>query len=281
MIGIIDVGGGMKAVYSAGILDYCLDNKIYFDYALGVSAGSGNLGTYTARQRGRNYIFYTDYTFRKEYMSAINFFRKGEYCDLDYPYSVLSNEDGESPLDYDRLMNSSTNLNVVATDAETGKPVYINRSEMKRNDYWIFKASSSIPVVSKPFERDGKRYYDGGIADPIPIKKALEDGCEKVVVVLSRPKNFRKKLRKSDKFSKFIIRKYPKTIEAIYSRVSRYNEVLEELLKDENTRENVLVLGPEDNFGIDTLSKNKEALEKIYKMGYEDGVLVKEFLGYR
>lgn len=109
----------------------------------------------------------------------------------------------------------------------------------------------------------------------------MEDGCEKVVVVLSRPKNFRKKLRKSDKFSKFIIRKYPKTIEAIYSRASRYNEVLEELLKDENIRENVLVLGPEDNFGIDTLSKNKEALEKIYKMGYEDGVLVKEFLGYR
>lgn len=278
MIGIIDVGGGMKAIYSAGILDYCLDNKIYFDYALGVSAGSGNLATYTARQRGRNYIFYTDYTFRKEYMSVSNFFKKGEYCDLDYPYSILSNDDGESPLDYKRLMDSSTDLNVVATDAETGKPVYINQNKMKKNDYWIFKASSTIPVVSKPFERDGKRYYDGGIADPIPIKKALEDGCEKVVVVLSRPKDFRKSLKKSDKFSKFVIREYPKTIDAIYSRASRYNKILEDLLKDESLKEKVLVLGPEDNFGIDTLSKNKDALEKIYKMGYEDGILVKEFL---
>ncbi len=278
MIGIIDVGGGMKAIYSAGILDYCLDNNIYFDYALGVSAGSGNLATYTSRQRGRSYLFYTDYTFRKEYMSVRNLLRKGEYCDLDYPYSVLFNEGGESPLDYDTMMNSSTDLNVVVTDSKTGEAKYFNRSELNRNDYWLFKASSTIPIVSKPFIRGGERYYDGGIADPIPIKRALEDGCEKVVVVLSRPKNFRKKLKKSEKFSKVVLRKYPNTVSAIYSRAKNYNSVLEELLEDENLKEKILIMAPSDNYGIDTLSKDREALDKIYDMGYKDGVIVKEFV---
>ncbi|WP_100065360.1 patatin-like phospholipase family protein [Miniphocaeibacter massiliensis] len=278
MIGIIDVGGGMKAIYSAGILDYCLDNEIYFDYALGVSAGSGNLGTYTARQRGRNYIFYTDYTFRKEYMSTRNFLKNGEYCNLDYPYSVLSNEGGENPLDYDILEISSTDLNVVATEAASGKPEYFNQKDMSRNDYWLFKASSTIPIVSKPFEREGKRYYDGGIADPIPVKKAFEDGCDKVVIVLSRPKNFRKYLRKSDKLSKVFLKKYPKMIEAIYNRADKYNKILEELLEGELYKNKVLVLGPSDNFGVDTLSKKKEELDKLYQMGYEDGEKIKQFI---
>ncbi|MFY9283688.1 MAG: patatin family protein [Miniphocaeibacter sp.] len=278
MIGIIDVGGGMKAIYSAGVLDYCLDKKIYFDYALGVSAGSGNLTTYTARQRGRNYTFYIDYVFRKEYMSIRNFIKKGEYCDLDYPYSVLSNEDGENPLDYDTFIKSKTNLNVVATDAETGKAVYFNKKEMKRNDYWLCKASSTIPIVSKPFVRDGKRYYDGGIADPIPIKKALEDGCEKIIIVLSRPKNFKKSLRKSDKMSKIILKKYPETVEAIYNRANKYNRVLNKVLTDEKLRNKVLILAPTDNFGVDTLSKKKDELNRLYYMGYDAGEEIEEFL---
>lgn len=281
MIGIIDVGGGMKAVYSAGILDYCLDNKIYFDYAIGISAGSGNLATYTARQRGRNYKFYTEYIFRREYMSFSNFMRKGEYCDLDYPYSILSNETGENPLDYDKFINSKTDLYIVATDAETGKPVYFNKKDMDRNNYWAFKASSTIPIVSKPFIRNGKRYYDGGISNPIPIKRAFDDGCEKVILVLSRPLDFRKKTRKTEKFSKVILKDYPKTVNAIYNRADKYNEVLTEILKDKSLNERILVLGPRDNFGVDTLTKKKEQVDELYNMGYDDGFKIKNFLNIK
>ncbi|NLY19865.1 MAG: patatin family protein [Tissierellia bacterium] len=184
MIGVIDVGGGMKAIYSAGLLDYCLDNKIYFDYALGVSAGSGNLMNYTSRQIGRAKSFYLDYSFRSEYLSMKNLFTKGEYCDLSYPYKILSNENGESPIDYETLFSSDTYFKGVVTNAQTGKAEYYGEETMSKNDYWISMASSAIPFVSKPYERYGKAFYDGGIADPIPLKQALADGCEKVVVIL-------------------------------------------------------------------------------------------------
>lgn len=279
MIGVIDVGGGMKAIYSAGVLDYCLEKNIYFDYALGVSAGSGNLMNYAARQKERTYVFYTEYVFRKEYMSVSNFFRKGEYCDLDYPYSVISNEYGENPLDYDTLVASGTYFKAVVTNAETGEAEYYSEDDLARNDYWLCKASSTIPIVSKPFEKFGKRFYDGGIGNPIPLDKAFEDGCEKVVIILSRPKNFKKTLRKADKVSKLFLRKYPKLVKAIYNRADKYNEQLDSILNNPELKDKVLILAPNENLGIDTLSKKKDKLDKSYNMGYGDGSKIEEFLG--
>lgn len=142
MIGIIDVGGGMKAVYSAGVLDYCLEKNIYVDYTLGVSAGSGNLINYVARQKERSYIFYTDYVFRKEYMSVSNILKKGQYCDQNYPYSIISDEFGENPLDYNTLVKSKTQFKAVVTNAVTGKAEYYSKDDLLRNDYWVCKASS-------------------------------------------------------------------------------------------------------------------------------------------
>ena len=118
--GIIDVGGGMRGVYAAGVLDYCLAMDIRFDLAIGVSAGSANLASFLAGQRGRNFTFYTEYSFRREYMSAKNVLAKRSYIDLDYVYSVLSNSGGENPLDFHVLKDSPTELLVVATSALTG-----------------------------------------------------------------------------------------------------------------------------------------------------------------
>ena len=98
--GVIDVGGGLRGVYAAGIFDYCLDENIQFDLCIGVSAGSANVTSYIAGQKKRNYAFYTEYPFRKEYMSLRNFLFKKSYLDLDYVYGTLSNADGENPLDY-------------------------------------------------------------------------------------------------------------------------------------------------------------------------------------
>ena len=103
-IGVTDAGGGFRGVYGCAVLDSCLDNGIHFDYAIGVSAGSANLISYLAGQRGRNYRFYTDYGFRKQYASFGNFVRKHSYVDMDYVYGTLSNTDGEDPLDFDALM---------------------------------------------------------------------------------------------------------------------------------------------------------------------------------
>ena len=97
-IGVIDVGGGYRGIYAAGVLDYCMDQNITFDLGIGISAGSANLASYAAGQKGRNYRFYTEYGFRKQYASLGNFIRKKSYIDMDYVYGTLSNHDGESPL---------------------------------------------------------------------------------------------------------------------------------------------------------------------------------------
>lgn len=277
MIGIVDVGGGMKAIYSAGLLDYCLDNGIYFDYALGVSAGSGNLINYTARQKERLLRFYTDYSFRKEYMSLGNFIKNGEYCHLDYPYSILSHEDGEDPIDYEALIASSTVFNAVVTNLETGLPEYYGEETLAKNEYWLCKASSSIPIVSKPIEKFGNKYYDGGISDPIPLKRALEDGCDKVVVVLSRPIDYRKSVRRFDKIASKSIRKYPETAKAMLNRAELYNQQLEAILKDESLKDKVLIMAPSDTMGIDTLSKKKDEIKAVYELGYADGPILEKF----
>ena len=105
-IGIIDVGGGMRGIYGAGIFDYLLDNNIDIPYCVGISAGSANVASYISKQKGRNFKFYTEYSFEKDYMSLSNLIHKGSYIDLDYVYGTLSNEDGKNPWNFDDAMNN-------------------------------------------------------------------------------------------------------------------------------------------------------------------------------
>ena len=122
--GIIDVGGGFRDIYGAGVLDVCMAQNIHFDYCIGISAGSANLISYMALQPKRNYTIYMEYVFRKEYASLDNWIRTRNYVDLDYSYSTLSNSDGESPIDFETLQKNPAEFFVGACDASTGKPVY-------------------------------------------------------------------------------------------------------------------------------------------------------------
>ena len=132
-IGVIDVGGGTRGIFGAGVLDFCMDNGIHFDHFVGVSAGSANGASYIAGQKGRNLVFYNEYAFRKEYMSWENFRKTGSYIDLDYIYGTLSNEDGEYPLDYDAMMANPCGFEIVATNAVTGRPMYFRKEETMKN----------------------------------------------------------------------------------------------------------------------------------------------------
>ena len=179
-IGVIDVGGGMRASYGAGVFDWCMDNGVHFDYCAGVSAGSANVVSYLAGQRGRNYVFYTEYDMRDECMSFGNYVRTGNFVDLEYAYGELSNEGGEYPLDFRSSLENPAEFKIVATSALTGKPHYFDKTDMKQDDYGAIKASSCVPAVNRPYYVDGTRYYDGGIADPIPLEHCFEAGCDKV-----------------------------------------------------------------------------------------------------
>ena len=134
-IGIVDVGGGMRGVYAAGVFDFCLDAGLHFDLGIGVSAGSANLASFAAGQSHRNRRFFTEYSQRKEYMGLGNLIRKGSFLDLDYIYGTLSVSQGEDPLDFPAFMASPMELLMVATEAESGKAKYFNKEDIRQDDY--------------------------------------------------------------------------------------------------------------------------------------------------
>lgn len=276
-IGIVDVGGGLRGIYAAGVLDYCMDHGIQFDLGIGVSAGSANITSYCAHQRGRNYQFYTDYAFRKEYMSLENFLSQRSYVDLDYVYSTLSCGDGENPLDYAALRDNPMEYYVVATEAETGLPKYFDKSDIRQDDYNIMKASSAIPFICRPYSVGGTAYYDGALSDPVPVEKAFQLGCDRVVLLLTRPENYLRNSRKDERLATCIRHAYPAAAKSLCQRARRYNESVA-LARLKARHGKVLVVAPKDTFGVDTLTRDREALDKLYQEGYTDGTAITEFV---
>ncbi len=277
MIGVIDVGGGLRGIYGAGVFDRCLEENIQFDLGIGVSAGSANLAAYFGGQKRRNYKYYTDYTFRKEYMSLRELVRHGSYLNLDYIYGTLSNSDGEYPLDYDAMQINPGIFKIVATDAMTGKPVYFDKGEMPRDDLGAIKCSSCIPVIGPPYKWMGNEYFDGGLSDPIPVRKAFEMGCDKVVVVLTKPKDFYRQSKNDITFARLLRKTYPKAAKRLAHRAETYNRELRychELEKEGK----VLIVSPDSIKGLNTLTKDKEKLIKLYLKGYHNGGEIKAFV---
>ena len=180
--GVVDVGGGYRGIYAAGVLDYCLDNNIFFDIGIGISAGSANLASYAAGQARRNYRFYTEYGLRKEYAGLKNYLTKRNYIDLDYVYSTLSDSGGENPLDYTALCKNPMELLVVAAEATSGKARYFEKRDISQDNYHVFKASSAIPLVCRPYPVNGALYYDGALGDPVPVEKAFQMGCDLALI---------------------------------------------------------------------------------------------------
>lgn len=275
--GIVDVGGGLRGIYAAGVFDWCLDQKILFDLCIGVSAGSANVSAYAAGQRGRNYRFYAEYSFRKEYMGIGRFLSKRSFIDLDYVYGTLSNSGGEYPLDYRKIRESSSEVLVVAADARTGSVKYFDKNDMKPDHYDILKASSAIPFVCRPYEVAGIPYYDGALGDPVPVQKAFDCGCDKVVVVLTKPRQNLRTSGQDEKLAKRIQKKYPNAAEALRLRAKRYNEGVK-LAKKYEKDGSVLIIAPDDTCGVDTLTRNREALDRLYEKGYRDAGKIQDFL---
>lgn len=275
--GVIDVGGGLRGIYAAGVLDYCMDNSIRFDLGIGISAGSANLASYAAEQRGRNYKFYTEYAFRWRYMSIRNFIAKGSFIDMDYVYGTLCRADGECPLDYPALRDNPMDFHVVAANALTGETKYFDKNDIQQDNYDIFKASSSIPFVNKPYTIQGIPYYDGALGDTIPIEKAFQLGCDRVVVLLTKPANVLRSSGKDEKLAAGIRKKYPLAAERIRQRAQRYNDGVT-LAKEYAKQGKALIVAPDNTCGVDTLKKDKAALQKLYEKGYQDGQKITEYL---
>ncbi|MDE7260513.1 MAG: patatin family protein [Oscillospiraceae bacterium] len=275
--GIVDVGGGIRGIYAAGVFDFCLDRDIHFDLSIGVSAGSANVVSYLAGQRGRNYKFYTEYALRKEYMGARNVLKQGSYIDLNYVYGTLSNSGGEYPLDYQAIMDNPGEMLVVATNAMNGSGRYFKKSELVRDHYDMFKASSAIPFICRPYTINWTPYFDGALADPVPVEKAFQCGCDKVVVLLTRPADRERGPGKDAFFADRIQHRYPFAARKLRTRVERYNEGVT-LAKKYQEAGKALIIAPNDTCGVDTLTRDKAAMMRLYRKGYQDAQAIQTFL---
>ena len=274
---VIDVGGGMRGIYAAGVLDTCLDEGVSFDLGIGVSAGSANIASFLAGQRGRNFVFYTDYAMRKEYMGLLNFLLKKNYVNLDYAYGTLCAADGEYPLDYPALKSNKCRFIVVATNAIDGRATYFTKDDICQDNYDTLKASSTLPLVNQPYIIKGVPYYDGALSDPVPLKKAVAAGCEKIVLLLTKPREFRRDASADLKTATRLAKKFPAAAEGLRLRAERYNASLdyaEELAKDGK----VLIVAPDDTCGVNTLTRDKDNLVRLYQKGIEDGHEVFRFI---
>ena len=276
-IGIVDMGGGSRGIYGAGVFDYCMDSGINFDLVIGVSAGSANGMSYIAGQRGRNYKFYNEYAFRKDYMSFENLRETGSYIGFDYIFSTLSNDDGENPLDFDAFKSNPTDFLIVATDADTGEAVYFEKKDIQRNHYDFLKASSCVPGIDKPYHVGESRYFDGGLSDPLPFRKAFDWGCDRVVVLLTRPADEERYGGGERLLAKTMHWEYPLAAKKLEERQELYFKSLHEAKMLEKAGM-VLIVAPDDIGDMKMLSQDHRALDLLYLKGYQDAEAIKDFL---
>lgn len=274
---MIDVGGGFRAIFGAGVMDRMLEDGVNVDHCYGVSAGSANMVSFIAGQKGRNHKFYTEYAFRKEYASLDSYVKNHNYANLDYVYSTLSNHDGEYPVDFEAFEANPTEFTVVACNAEDGSTKYFDKSDVSFDNFDIMKASSAVPVACEPYVIDGVPYFDGGIADPIPVQKALDDGCDRVVVVLTRMRDVLREQKKDIAPARLLKHSYPAAAERLLNRYKTYND--EVALAGQYEKDGrVLIIAPESLYGLNTLSKSYEGLERMYRAGYAAAEPIARFL---
>ena len=277
MTGFVDVGGGMRGVYSSGIYDRLMDEGIKPEYCIGVSAGAANLITYIAGQRGRTLEFYREYPKRQEYMSFHNLFKTGSYIGLDYIYSDLSNQDGENPLDFESALNSTALFFAPVTRARDGKGIFFPKEEMAVDDYTLLKATSCMPGVCRPVDMKGEAYFDGAIAEPIPVEKAFEDGCDKVVLVLTKPRQEYCNPLLAPKVLAPVLNSYPQVLRKMERLHEKCSEIFEKISEWEKQGK-VLVVEPENRHGMKTLTTDKNTVMKMYDQGYCDAGKIIEFI---
>lgn len=266
-IGLVLEGGGMRGVYTAGVLDCFYDYSLDFAHITGTSAGACNAVSYISKQRGRNFKIQSTYCTDKRYIDIFGLIKRGSIFGMDFLFDDIPNR--LEPFDYDTFKNSETTMTCVTTDCTTGKAYYHDVADMKSSDSEYVKASSSIPLLSKIVEIDGLFLSDGGTADSIPIEYNLKRGIRKNIIVLTRENGYVKEPSKSYKAAKFLCRKYPKLAEAMKNRHIYYNKSVT-LVNDLEKMGKAIVIAPKKSLDISRFEHSTENLKRIYDLGYND-----------
>ncbi|KAB7709004.1 patatin family protein [Bacillus aerolatus] len=265
--GLVLEGGGMRGLYTAGVLDFFLENKIEFPYVIGVSAGACNAASYISKQWGRNKRVNIGFVRDPKYISFRNLIRKGELFGMDYVFDVIPNQ--IVPFDYEEFKKSETEFVVGTTDCHTGEPVYFGRKDYKEDLLTPIRASSSLPFAAPVVTFQDYHLLDGGISDPVPIKKAVQDGCSRNVIILTQHEGYMKKPSRLHFMAKRKYAHYPGVVKVLENRWKLYNQTIEYIHQLEKENE-AFVIRPTQSLEVSRVERNQRKLTKLYDLGWQD-----------
>lgn len=262
--GLVLEGGGMRGIFTVGVLDCFMDHGVRFPYTVAVSAGASNGISYISGQRGRSRFSNIDLLERYNYIGWRHFLRGRGYIDLDYLFHVYPER--YYPFDYDTFFKATERFEMVVSNCLTGQAEYLEEKQDPDRLLAVCKASCTLPVLCPITYVDGVPMVDGGVCDAIPVRHALERGCERLVLVLTRNKGY----RKADKdfyLPGFIYHQYPALREQLRTRYRRYNETLD-FIEQLEREGKAIVIRPEKPLRVGRTGHDPQALADLYDEGY-------------
>ena len=262
--GLVLEGGGMRGVFTSGVLDAFMKHNLTFPYVVAVSAGACNGMSYVSHQPRRARISNIDYLERYKYIGIRHLVTQGCIFDRDLLYDKFPNQ--YLPFDFDTFFNSEMEFEMVTTNCRTGLPMYLSERHDRQRALDIVRASSSLPYVSKIVDVDGEPMLDGGIVDSIPVERAIAKGFPRNVLVLTRNKGYRSNGR-DHKTPRFVYRNYPRLRVALSHRIEAYNAQLDTIDRME-AEGRVLCIRPERPMEVGRIEKDTAKLERLYEEGF-------------
>ena len=266
--GLVLEGGGMRGLFTAGILDVLMENNVTFDGVVGVSAGATFGCNFISHQIGRTLRYNMSQRKNPKYMGIRSLIKTGDYVGGEYAYHVLPTK--LDVFDFEAFEKNPTEFHVVTTNVRTGEAIY---HRIDKVDYtgmeWI-RASASMPIISRPVAIGDYEMLDGGIADSIPLRYFESEGFKRNIVILTQPKGFKKKLTKLMPVFKATMRKYPAIIEGMSKRHLMYNSELEYISQQQEAGK-CLVICPSDTLPIGRTEQTPKKMQFVYDMGRKAG----------
>lgn len=266
-VALVLEGGGMRGVYTTGVLDAFMDAGLEFPLVVGVSAGASHGLSFISRQKGRARRVSVDYVTRREYMGLGPLLREGSYFGWDFIFRRLPLE--LEPFDFAAFWQNPARWVAVATDIDSGRPAYLSAAGNEEL-MAVAKASCSLPFISPPVEINGHHYLDGGLSDSLPVDWALAQGAKQLVVIRTQPAGYRKGPTKHPALARIRYRRHPALVEALLTRNERYNACLDHL--DELERAGTArVIQPRPQAGLTRMERDPAKLQGLWESGYADG----------
>ena len=266
-IGIILEGGAMRSIFSAGVLDFFLDNDIHVPNVIAVSAGAYAGMNYVSEQRGRVMDAIIKPLEKEKYLGVRTFLKKGTFFDMYLLFDEIPKR--KAPFDFDKFTMSAKRFVISTVNCLTGEPVYHDTFQDEDGFLKICRAANSLPFISKITNINGIPMLDGGMADPIPIERALEENWNKMIIVVTRNSSYKKKQSfLYITMIKLLYRKYPKFVDLVVGRAERYNDslhIIEQLEKEGKA----FVLRPTGDINLTNNEADTKKLRNYYKHGYE------------